>query len=327
MNNLITRSISPDEIAIYNRDGVVHLRGILSLSAVNTLRGSIDQAISTANESDAAYDLTAVVQAINSGDLDSLNHLRTGQYDVRAIAELVSASGHKTLQDAEYQSSDGKGVYHLDSGVAARLKAFGKFSKNESIGAIAGSIMQSNEVRFYDDQIFVKEAGCLEKTAFHQDSTYFHLEGAQTCVMWIPVDPANEVTGSIQYVRGSHKWNQEFQPNVFVAGTPFPGSEEFTPLDQNEIEKHPNLIQFVCEPGDIVIHNYRTVHGAAGNHSSYQVRRAASLRYCGDDMRYLHRPYAPPQAHHIHNLNNGDTLEEARCFPLIWKSPEEAIAA
>jgi ectoine hydroxylase-related dioxygenase (phytanoyl-CoA dioxygenase family) len=145
--------------------------------------------------------------------------------------------------------------------------------------------------------------------------------------MWVPVDPANEETGAIRYIRGSHKWNKEFQPNVFVAGTAFPGSEDYLPLDQEELEDHKDLIQFVSEPGDIIIHHYKTVHGAGGNHSNYQVRRAASLRYCGDDMVYKHRPFAPPQEHHQHTLNDGDTLHGATCFPLVWEAPSQEEAA
>ena len=327
MSLTVTRPITQDEVAIFNRDGVVHLRGVLSLTAVNDLRAAIDEAIRTSSDSHAAYNLTRVVRAINNKDFDSLEDLQGGQYNIKALAEMIASSGNAPLQDEASYANDDGGSYHLDSGVAARLSKFRNFSLNEQIGEIVGALMQSSEVRFYDDQIFVKEPGCLERTAFHQDSTYFHIEGSQTCVIWAPVDPANAETGSIQYLRGSHRWNKDFKPNVFVASTAFPDAEGEDLHNQSELENHPDLIQFTCEPGDLVIHHYRTVHGAAGNHSPYQVRRAASLRYCGDDVRYNHRPYAPPQAHHKHNLKDGDPLNAADCFPLIWKAPEQAQVA
>lgn len=318
------RSITLDEVATYKRDGVVHLRGILSLDAVNTLRRAIDTAISTSADSAAAYDLTRLVKAIDEDDLDSLEDLRDGQYDIKAIAELIKADGASTLRDDQTERS--KGIYHLDSGIAARLRSFKDFSLDKSIGRLAGEVMGAQSIRFYDDQIFVKEPRCLEKTAFHQDSTYFHLEGDQTCVMWIPVDPANEETGSIRYLRGSHKSGKAYKPNVFVASTPFPGADGDDLPDQEALDRDPRLVQFECEPGDIVIHHHKTVHGANGNHHSYQVRRAASLRYCGNEMRYFHRSYAPPQAHHVHELKDGDPIDAA-CFPLVWTRPEHADAA
>jgi ectoine hydroxylase-related dioxygenase (phytanoyl-CoA dioxygenase family) len=43
------------------------------------------------------------------------------------------------------------------------------------------------------------------------------------------------------------------------------------------------------QPGDAVAFHYRMVHGARGNPTSRR-RRALSLRYVGDDARYVTRP-------------------------------------
>ena len=40
------------------------------------------------------------------------------------------------------------------------------------------------------------------------------------------------------------------------------------------------------EPGDAVLFDYRTVHGARANMSKLR-RRAFSMRWLGDDMRYI----------------------------------------
>ena len=50
----LARPITPDEIAAYEISGVVLLRGILDLPAVNTLRRCIDDAVGTMEESPAA---------------------------------------------------------------------------------------------------------------------------------------------------------------------------------------------------------------------------------------------------------------------------------
>ena len=46
-------------------------------------------------------------------------------------------------------------------------------------------------------------------------------------------------------------------------------------------------------------------------------KRAAppSLRYCGDDIRFKFRAYAPAQAHFHHTLKDGDPLDCAQ-FPV-----------
>ena len=177
---------------------------------------------------------------------------------------------------------------------------------------------RSEHVNFFGDQIFIKEPGTRERTAFHQDASYFDIEGDQCCVMWIPVDPVTAQTGGMMYVRGSHRQGQLYAPNVFVSHTPLPGSEgERLP----NIEDHPDdfdIVQFDVEPGDILVHHYKTIHGAGGNSSRYQVRRAASLRYCGDDIRFKARPGTPRQLHHSTQLRDGEPLSGPD-FPIVWR--------
>jgi ectoine hydroxylase-related dioxygenase (phytanoyl-CoA dioxygenase family) len=320
----VTRAVTSDEIAVFERDGVVLLKGILNLQAVNSLRMAIDSAVATAAESKSAYNLSRVISAIDRGRLDDLNDLRDGQYDIRALAEMVMADGRPTLREASSQQN--MGSYYIDSGVAARVKGFQKIALAEGLGYIAGSLMRSEAIRFFDDQIFVKEPQCADRTSFHQDSTYFHAKGNQTCVFWVPVDPVRDEHGAMQYVRGSHKWQKDFQPNVFISPLAFPGADGEPVPDIEGREDEFDLIQFDVDPGDVIIHHYMTVHGAGANHSRYQVRRAASLRYCGDDMVYFNRPYAPQQSHHVHQLQDGDPLNAA-CFPLIWSNPNMQKAA
>jgi ectoine hydroxylase-related dioxygenase (phytanoyl-CoA dioxygenase family) len=144
--------------------------------------------------------------------------------------------------------------------------------------------------------------------------------------MWIPVDPVTAASGGMKYWRGSHRRKEIYAPNVFVSQTPLPGSEgELLP----DIDGHPDdydIIHFDVEPGDILVHHYRTVHGTGGNLSRYQVRRAASLRYCGDDIRFKSRPWAPRQLHHTNRLQDGDPLSGPD-FPIVWTRKRSTVAA
>jgi ectoine hydroxylase-related dioxygenase (phytanoyl-CoA dioxygenase family) len=126
------------------------------------------------------------------------------------------------------------------------------------------------------------------------------------------------------YVRGSHKWGKEYKTNPFLVQTPFPDAvgEDLPDISQNMDDY--DILRFETKPGDVLIHHFRTVHGAAGNHS-HRPRRAASLRYIGDDMRYYNRPGAPPQPYHDHNLKEGDPLD-SRAFPVVWPKPYPGFA-
>jgi ectoine hydroxylase-related dioxygenase (phytanoyl-CoA dioxygenase family) len=144
--------------------------------------------------------------------------------------------------------------------------------------------------------------------------------------LWIPVDPVTLETGTMQYVRGSHQDGTLYQPNVFVAQTPLPGAQG-EPMP--DIEGHMSdydIVHFDVEPGDVIVHHYRTLHGTGGNLSRYQVRRAASLRYCGDDIRFQTRPWTPRQLHHTTRLNDGDPLGGPD-FPVVWRRRQDQEAA
>lgn len=319
----LARPITRDEIAAYNVAGVVLLRGILDLSAVNTLRRCIDDAVRTIGESASGYDLSYLTRAAEKNDRQMLESESGGQHDVAGIVDYIKKSGKPFLFD---QTDAPKGSFLLDSGVTAKLREFRHFSLRGPAAEIAAGLLDSERVNFFGDQIFVKEPGTRERTAFHQDATYFEIEGDQCCVLWIAVDPVTLESGAMQYWRGSHKDGTLYQPNVFVAQTPMPGAEgELLPDIEGHMADY-DIVHFDVEPGDVIVHHYRTVHGTGGNNSRYQVRRAASLRYCGDDIRFKTRPWAPRQLHHTQRLNDGDPLSGPD-FPVVWTRSREQKAA
>ena len=319
----LARQITRDEVAAYKIAGVVLLRGVLDLGAVNTLRRCIDEAVSTMGQSASGYDLSALTKAFEHGDWNKLKSESEGQHDVAGIMEYIKASGKPMLFD---EAKTAKGSFLLDTGIAARLRDFRRFCITGAVPVIAGSLLDSLMLNFFGDQIFVLEPQTRERTAFHQDATYFEIDGDQCCVMWIPVDPVTLEGGVMQYVRGSHRDGKLYAPNVFVSQTPLPGAQgEPLPDIEGHMGDH-DIIHFDVEPGDVIVHHYRTIHGTGGNHSRYQVRRAASLRYCGDDIRFQTRPWAPKQLHHTERLSDGDPLGGTD-FPVVWQRRQAQEAA
>ncbi|MBI3435354.1 MAG: phytanoyl-CoA dioxygenase family protein [Proteobacteria bacterium] len=311
----LARPITKDEAAAYRTNGVVLLRGVLPIAAVNTLRRSIDEAVGKIPERPTGYDLSFMTRAVESDDGDKLRSISGGQYDIAGMMDYVKSSGKPLLLD---QTESRNGSFLLDTGVSANPGDFRNFSLDGAPVEIAAALLDSDQINFFGDQIFVKEPGTRERTAFHQDATYFEIDGDKCCVLWIPADPATLETGTMQYWRGSHRDGTLYQPNVFIAQTPLPGAcGEPLPDIEGNLDAY-DIVHFDVEPGDILVHHYRTVHGAGGNHSRYQVRRAASLRYCGDDIRFTTRPWAPKQLHHTVRLHDGDPLGGPD-FPVVWR--------
>lgn len=320
----LVRPITPDEVAAYRNAGVVLLKGVLDLSAVNAVRRCIDAAVSTLGESASGYDLSQITEAFDRDDQSALAEQSGGQHDVTAIMDHVRASGRPLLLDNVNPGR--KGSFLLDTGVTARIKEFKRFAIRGAAPEIAASLLGGNTVRLYDDQIFVKEPNTRARTAFHQDATYMEIEGDQCCVLWIPVDPVTTENGGLVYLRGSHRDGKRYRPNVFISQASLPGSEGD---DLPDIEGHPDefdLVSFDVEPGDVLVHHYHTVHGAGGNRSRYQVRRAATLRYTGDDIRTLARSWAPKRLHFAQQLPDGSALS-GDDYPVVWRRQSERTAA
>ena len=93
---------------------------------------------------------------------------------------------------------------------------FRAFAIDSPLPAIAARLLRSASVYLYEDSLLVKEPGTREATAFHQDLGYFHVTGEQACTTWCPLDPVTAESGALRYVRGSHRWDRLYKPNLFV---------------------------------------------------------------------------------------------------------------
>ena len=309
--------IQETDIEIFERDGVVCLRNVLDPITVERLKIGLDALNANIAASPTGYDMTDVRKKF-WGDDQTFEEDGTGiQYDNDIIAQKVREFGERPV--LENIDDHRQGRFTLDTSTWLRNDVVREVALDSILPAIASKLLHSEKINFCDDQIFIKEPFTRERTAFHQDYPYFHLGGRKGCVMWICVDDADKESGVPVYVRGSHLWRRQFAANVFMAQTPMPGS-----IGDNlsDVEKAPHaydIVQFDTKPGDIIIHHFFTVHGAGGNRTS-RPRRALSLRYGGDDLRYARREGAPDQPHHFHDLKDGDPLD-SRTFPVVWPRP------
>lgn len=254
------------EVDAFWADGVVCLRGVLPVSWVERVQVAVERAL-------AARDGT----------------------DLTAMAERIARAGGAALAD-ESVTTPRRGRFFAGTDHWTRDAAFRAFATASPLPAIVARLLRAGQVFLYEDSLLVKEPGTVEATAWHTDLSYFHLRGDQICTTWCPLDVVTRETGGVGYVRGSHRWPREFKPNFFVSRAAIPGTEgEDVPDVSSFGPEHPQL-WFDTAPGDVVVHHARTLHGAPGNRSATQRRRALSVRYCGDDARFHRRPGAPLKA-------------------------------
>ena len=281
------RVISEEERQAYEHQGFVHLRGLLDKDWLRRLESAIAEELSS--------------------DRAELNFV-----DFKALAPMIEASG------AEFVTPDTEsatGRFCISSFNWHRFGTLAALCCGPPLPERIAALMRSDRINFYGEQLFLKEAGSLHRTAFHQDMPYFHVTGDKCCTVWVPLDPITEENGMMGYVKGSHRWRTH-AANGFVTRTPLYGTG-LPPLPDIEgCEEKYDIVYCPTTPGDVIVHHANTVHGATGN-SSDRDRRALSIHYLGDDVRYREREGAALDAGRSPRLKNGDRMDSAE-FPLVW---------
>jgi ectoine hydroxylase-related dioxygenase (phytanoyl-CoA dioxygenase family) len=103
----------------------------------------------------------------------------------------------------------------------------------------------------------------------------------------VPLDPVPRER-TIEFVAGSHLSGMEYRPNRFD-GTPLYEGDRSEPVPDIEANRAGYQIRgWAVEPGDAVVFNFRTLHGAPANTSTDR-RRVISVRWVGDDARFVRR--------------------------------------
>jgi hypothetical protein len=303
------------DVDFFREMGFLKLRNVLSSTQVRQLGQAMANGIASLEQSPNGYNVTAAADSFWNGGGEANDNGWSLQHDLDSLASAVRESDCPRLVDA-LPEKQRRGKFLLDTSVWRRTPILADFAQKSILPEIASELLGAPSIRFYDDQMFVKEGGAVDRAAFHQDLSYFHLEGEAGCVFWIPMDVVREGSGRIGYIPGSHNWLQMYKPNIFVSEMPFPGS---VGIEMPNINADPQAygVQYIdANPGDILVHHFLTIHGSEGNRTGNR-RRAFSLRYCDAKMTYKHKPGAPFQPLHKLNQQDGEDLDN-KIHPMVW---------
>ena len=152
-------------------------------------------------------------------------------------------------------------VCFYDSQVWREIAEYRAFVERSPIAEIAAQVLATSRVNFFFDAVFARSPGTQFRTPFHQDEPYWSVKGFDTCSIWMPL-VAVEKASALEFVRGSHRWNQRFRQTNFGALTgdardqhintdstaePFPDIE-------NARDEY-DIISWDMAPGDCAIFN------------------------------------------------------------------------
>jgi hypothetical protein len=310
--------ISKEGAEAYRRDGYVKIRKAVSEAEVELLRRAVERQMERLERSPSAYDFQDIAAQVWKGA--AIDAGRATRFDMRRFRALIEADANaRPLFDEPEMGAPAGRFFYEAAGWRSSPEIRG-VALDSRLPEICAALLATNYVNFWEDTTFVKSPGATQRTAFHQDYSYFQISGRKCCIVWIALDAADETNGAMQYVRGSHAWNRRFAPNLLVAQTTLPESPDERLPDIEAAPDHYDIATVCAEPGDVIIHDVFTVHGSGGNRSRDKTRRAISLRYCGDDICYLDKAGALQQPWVSAKPRDGAPLY-SRDYPRVWPRP------
>ena len=235
--------------------------------------------------------------------------------------DLLKKGFEKVLKEpgphARENVKNGEGRFFEDYCNWQRITEFKKFAEESPAAQIVAEATNSKSIQLFHEHIFVKDPGTVKETPWHQDMPYYCVDGNDTGSFWIPLDPISK-DNSLQILLGSHKLPKLVRPTKWSNDQPwYKNDDNFMDMpDIKSMEK--NILKPKMNLGDAILFNFKVLHSSSGNSENIP-RRAFSIRFIGDDVKYLDRGEETSPPFKGIDLKNGAKMRED-WFPVVWRN-------
>jgi hypothetical protein len=180
---------------------------------------------------------------------------------------------YEAAHEGWYEMSKGQKLYLLQTWAR-------DLAKHPKILDAVEDVMGPN-LMVWGLSLFIKDAGSPNYVSWHQDSTYWGLSKPNVTTAWIALSPANRQSGCMKMMPGTHKWEQIAHKDTLAQENLLTRGQEIA-VDVNEDDAQ----YLEMEPGEISLHNIRTVHASAPNISNDR-RIGIAVRYITPDVKQI----------------------------------------
>ena len=180
-----------------------------------------------------------------------------------------------------------RGVYHQQNHKTLQIINIWKSDHQfqdvvlcSKLGQYVANLMGWKGARVAQDQVWAKPP-MSSALVFHRDSPYFDFEPADVLTVWIALDDMDQEVGPLQYVYGSHNWDDS---RVGSANQFFSKGDNKSLLFDAALKSGHDPDQLVFETvgvraGGAGVHNGRTWHGSGKNESQVRPRRGIGIHF------------------------------------------------
>ena len=232
-------------------------------------------------------------------------HLFRGEFETGVKPDEVNWREGESSEDLTRQICNG---WKADRAIAHTVL-------REDIGRACANLAGWPGTRINTDNVLWKPPGA-RPLGFHQDNSYLDwFTPTELLSCWIALDDTAAEGGTMEVVRGSHKWGK------FPMASEFHGPEHFRQemeASAARLGKTPEIIPIVVPKGGGSFHHGWTWHGSGFNNSP-NPRRSLVVHTCSSESRYV----PDKLGHGIGSLYGryrrlGDDTMDENYFPITW---------
>lgn len=243
--------------------------------------------------------------------------------DADLVQHLLATINDPTRSEGRYKNAlSQSGTFTEERFLYPSVPGVRDYALNQQIGRNIAKAMGTDRTRVLFDHLFHCGANTPVDYYWHQDLSYWPIDGEQVCTIWMVLNDCDVNSGALELVLDSDKGGiyaiRPFGDEDFGEEVKKNYNAESIPKYEAERDRH----KFLChdlKAGDAYLFNAKTMHSSAGNRSETQERIAYAVRYIGDDVVWHPRPAFDAEA----LTPKGKTLRvgekfEGEEFPTIW---------
>ena len=186
---------------------------------------------------------------------------------------------------------------------------------SEDLGRSVAQLAGWPGVRIMIDNLLSKPSGA-RSLGYHQDSAYLSwFTPSDLISCWIALDDTKQAGGTLEFVKGSHKWGKSIPSGEFHGPDNYREPMQYAAQSQGE---EPQIKYVEVKAGGGSVHHGWTWHGSGANESALP-RRALVLHLMRCDAEYDPTQFAqgigPTYSRYKHLADN--QLDE-NYFPILW---------
>ena len=209
-----------------------------------------------------------------------------------------------------------KGHFYYGTLMWKEIDAFRSIIFESGLPQVFGNILETKFINLYYDFLLIKEGGCNSAiTPWHQDHSYYCLNGKKIVNCWTALDIIPEAT-SLRFVKGSQKTHPVHRAIHFDPKKEYQNVITERPIPPDfDNDASMEILSTNLNPGDTLIWNSKTFHSAPGNRLNSR-RAALSLNLAGDDVTFFDMEQEPDPPIRGENLKDGFPIT-CESFPLL----------